>query len=626
MRWWLVGLLWGCSPEESTPLPALEAGFARSRLPVPVGIGTSGYGPFGAPVSPSPFSEIYPGTTHVFGHPEVKVVALSRGEGAEAIFVRLDSVGVFAQLRTEIVDAASERVGRDLDDALLIGATHTHSGPGRVLNTGTTESSFYDIIVDKFMPELYDRFVAEVADTIADAVADAQPARLGSVIARCPEGHNDRRCEDGETYTNDDTPVLAIERDGQVDLVVLAYPVHGTVMGLDDLHLSQDVSGAIETSIEDGFDHPVEVVMFNSWGADMSPADPAMPEREVSSRDGSYDRMWRVGASVAEDVHAALADVVWEDEPTLDLHTVRVPIDRERIGYDLGVFPFDYGGVYCGTDSGTCEDPVPLTGIDRSCIPLSEAYPAPQQVDVTVGQIGPFALTTFPGEPGTHLAEGILAGIAAAGHDGGAMFLGYTQDYLGYSILEEDWWYGGYEASGALWGPRQGEYLSRRIVEVWDGWSNDTIVTDLRGPLVPFPYSVDAPYQAAAPIDLGGVALDVPATLAASEPLVFAVRGGDPWLGAPVARLVAEGGAAATRPNGATTDSDDQNWDVALLVEPPWSEEATERTFTWTFRVSPRARIDGGLDVTGRHRVVVDVPEPGGSARQVESGVVDLTP
>ena len=341
-------------------VPAAEpgefvAGFARARIPAPVGIGTAGFGPFGAPVSESPFSDIYPGTQAIFGHPEIKVMVLSRGEGFEAVFIRVDTVGMFAQFRTEIVREVSQRLGRDMDDAVLIGATHTHSGPGRVLNSGLGGGgSFFDIVVDKFLPEFYERFVDQIADTVDAAYADARAARLGTSVGTCSAGHNDRRCDDGETYENPTMPLLAIERDGVLDGVLIAYPVHGTVLGIDQLYLSQDVSGAIESAIEDRFDHAVPAILFNSWGADMSPSDPAIEMPPHGVRDPNYDRMWRVGSVVADSVDAAVASLEWTSEPDIRLQTRRVPIDRARIGYADDEFDYPYGAVYC-TGEGDCE-------------------------------------------------------------------------------------------------------------------------------------------------------------------------------------------------------------------------------------------------------------------------------
>jgi len=91
-------LLGACAPEAE--LGPLQAGTATVRMPVPLGIGTMGYnGLFGTPSSPTPYADRYPGTVRMHGHPDFTAVALSRGEGAELIFLRSDTIAVVQQLR-----------------------------------------------------------------------------------------------------------------------------------------------------------------------------------------------------------------------------------------------------------------------------------------------------------------------------------------------------------------------------------------------------------------------------------------------------------------------------------------------------------------------------------------------
>ena len=89
-------------PERPAP-EALQAGVARVLLPAPVGSGTAGNNPLGnGNASVSPFAEGFPATNKLRGQPDIKVVVLSRGEGREAIFVRVDAIGMFSQLRKEL--------------------------------------------------------------------------------------------------------------------------------------------------------------------------------------------------------------------------------------------------------------------------------------------------------------------------------------------------------------------------------------------------------------------------------------------------------------------------------------------------------------------------------------------
>lgn len=618
MRYALLTLaLLGCDGsrlEEPAPAGPLQVGVARVVMPAPVGIGTVGFGGFGLSAEPSPFSDIYPATQHVHGMPEFKVVALSRGEGREVVFVRGDMVGVFQQLRQSVLDEVKERTGRDLDDALVFAGTHTHSGPGRVIDAGGP----FDLIADTFLPEHYDRMVTAVADGVEGALNDLAPGRLGHAQVQIPDAHSDRRCEDGLDYKNSRVPLVVLEQEDEVVAVVMAYAIHGTITSIDDLTLSQDVSGAIEQAVEDRFDHPVEALLFNSWGADMAPADPALEMEAGAVIPAKYERMERIGTVVADSVEIGLTELVWEDDPTIDAQTYRFPITRESLGYvdeDEDLFPYDYGGVYCGAsreadcDASTTED-----GLDEACIGFPEDYPAPNQTLFTAGQLGPLPFVTFPGEPGTLLAERVMAGMSDLDGAEDVLFIGYSQDYTGYSILSEDWWQGGYEASGALWGPHQGDLFSDLAIEAYHRYHLPGHADELvaPAPLPGFSREFDA-RTPTAPIELGAVLAEVEASYAADAIIAWTVSGSDPWLGTPIVTLQDADGNPVLRPNGVPVRSDDYTFWTSLVPSPSYADvrTAAERQFAWTFRFGATRRVPGWPDLQGSYRLSVELPTDG---------------
>lgn len=611
---WIFSLLAckGTPSESDVPVPepgALMVGVGSSRNPAPVGIGTAGFGGFGVSAEPSPFAEIYPATTGFHLHPDFRAIAISRGEGFEVVLLRSDTVGVFQQLRRAVVLEVEERTGRDLDHALVIGATHTHSGPGRVIDGGGP----YDLIVDRFFPEFYEAIVDAMADAIEEAITDLKPGRIAVTATTAAEGISDRRCEDGLDYVNAELPIIAVEQEGELAAVQIAYPIHGTVLGIDDLFLSKDVSGAIEEAIALRFDHPVQVQMFNSWGADMSPSDPSIPTREGAAQFGGFDRMERVGIHVADAVEGALAGAQWVDEPELAMHTWRVPIDRETIGYDASTFNYPNGGVYCsGGEEGVCTGTERYEQLDNACIPFPPEFPAPKQTELSSGRIGDLHFVTFPGEPGTLLAEQIMDDIRSEHGDVGAMaFFGYSQDYLGYSILETDWWNGGYEASGALWGPRQGEYLAERSVAAF-GWTQAGEGEPEPPIITPFDTSGFTAYTPAAGIDVGNVLVDVAETAAHTDVLEFEVSGLDPWLGPPVATLEDASGEPVLARNGLPITSDGLAFTVRMAPDPGYAADpdATSRTFAWRFQFPVRHVQDVGLpELAGDYQFQIDLPD-----------------
>ena len=598
---------------ETLPPPGpLQAGFARVRIPAPVGMGTVGYGPDPGIDSESPYSTIYPSTRHVHGHPELKAAVISRGDAHEVIFVRFDAVGVFQQFRRAVVLEFEARTGRDIDDALVMGATHTHAGPGRIIDGG----AIFDIIADRFFPDFYERFVGATADLIEAAYADLAPASIATTMASCTEAHDDRRCADGgPDYTNGDIPLVVVERGGDVSIVIGAYAVHGTVLSLSDLTLSQDAYGPIEHAIEDGFDHPVDAIVFNSWGADMSPGNPEVETREGADQ-GDYDRMERIGVTVAEQVLQSIeAGLTWDEEPVVRVQAYRPPIDRQAIGYADDEFTYEYGAVYCEED-GDCDASTTIPDLDKVCLPFNEIYPAPNQTVLSSGRVGGLHLITFPGEPGTAISERVMAEVRAADSEvGDIFFLGYGQDYLGYSIEESDWWQGGYEAAGSLWGPRQGEYLAARVVEAAAAYRTGERLAVEVDPIWTFDVGDYTPWEAETPVGAGIVSTDVAATVGRTDTVSFSVTGSDPWLGTPTARLLDADGAAVLRPNGVALSGDDYPFHWTLSVEPAYADVAypTERTFSWTVELPAGHRTAAWPQLaSGSYRLEVTVPGAGG--------------
>ena len=634
MRCLLAGialLLFGCpAVEDAVPPPCVEenteagefqAGVAEIRMPVPLGIGTSGNGGIGGPDSPSPYARRYPGTTRIHGHPTFKAIALSRGVGHELILVRSDMIAVVQQLRDAAVAEVHERIGRDLDDALMIGATHTHSGPGRFI-----EGSLFAIIADDFLPAFYDRLVNALADVIIAALDDLGPAEFGYVMASAPEAHSDRRCEDLEDYTNDTTPLIAVSKGGEVVGLVVSYAIHGTVIGIDDLTLSADASGAIEAGVEDSFDHPVTVMMLNSWAADVSPGSPELPAVPEASPQASHmERLERLGAYMGEVVQDALGTMQTTAEPVIESRTVRYPINRAAMGYQGTEFDYEFGAIYCSSAWDSCEELMVLEDLDEACIPMPESSPAPMQSMFTMGRLDGLHFSTWSGEAGTHLAEGLIENMQAEEGVGDVVFFGYGNDYVGYALEEDDWWHGGYEASGAFWGPKQGEYM-RDVQQEAFRLRHEPVCGELSfvepAPAPLFVVPPDSAWVVEEALDFGVVSVQPEPTYAPGAVARFTVQGSEPWLGAPLARLQRADGedwADVRRPGGKNLDSDGYGYWVDLATEPSWQEttETTARVFSWTVSLKVTGR--GWAAEPGTYRFAVELPTESG----VEEVVTD---
>jgi hypothetical protein len=621
--------------EEPTPCAepvasadAFQAGVAKVRVPVPLGIGTSGNnGLLGGPESDSPYVVRYPATRRLHGHPSFKAIAMSRGEGSEIVFLRSDMIATIQQLRDAVVTEVLERTGRDLEHGLIMGATHTHSGPGRFI-----DNTIFSVIADNFWPAYYERLIDSAADAVEGALNDLGPAEFGYTIASGPDGHQDRRCEDLEDYTNDAMPLLVVKKEGDVVGVVVNYAIHGTVIGIDDLTLGQDVSGGIEEAVEDVFDHEVVALLINAWAGDVAPASPDLPGPAVPSvmPDG-YESIDRTATYVAGVVNAALPGIVTSTDPEIRSRNVRYPISRQLLGYEIGEFNFQWGAVYCDSPWATCDTLNEIDGLDEGCIPFPEDSPAPLQSMFTVGQLGDLYFTTWSGESGTRLAEGVLSNMREEAGVEDVAFFGYANDYIGYALEEEDWWRGGYESSGGMWGPKQGEYMRNQQKEIFaqrDAAVCGELPFTVPPPIEQFSLSELVPWDVEAGIDVGVVATQPEASYAPGGVAVVAVQGNEPWLGTPRATLQREEGSEfvdVTRPGGFPLDSDTYAMWVDIDQDPSWDDtiEHTDRVFTWTFNLALDRR---GTDLpAGTYRFSVSLPQDGSDPMVVASQGFEVT-
>jgi hypothetical protein len=199
---------------------------------------------------------------------------------------------------------------------------------------------------------------------------------------------------------------------------------------------------------------------------------------------------------------------------------------------------------------------------------------------------------------------------------------------MGSGLAETDWWLGGEEARGSFWGPRQGDFLGEALLACVAAHGGDADAVDWEEPP-----AVDLPELAAEALAPdgstggGAVYLDVDAEYGPTDRVSFTVTGGDPLLGAPLARLLDADGDRVLRPGGQPYDSDDQSFTVDLGMTPAWDAVPgpSVRTFYWTFTLLPRHKVAGVMDLpAGSYRFEVDVPLDGGNARTVESSLFTL--
>jgi hypothetical protein len=601
-------------------------GTAEALLPAPLGIPVCGNMPDPTAGSKSPYCANFPGTETVYLHPTLRAIAL-RAADERLVFLRADLLGIRPIIIHLVEQRLSAATGEDWTDRVFIGATHTHSSAGRIM-----PGTIWEIMVDEFFPQLFWRLVDGFVQVSLAALDDLEPGAFGYGEVITDALHNDRRCEN-PPLQDDRLRILRFDgEDGELKALLLVHSLHGTVIGSGDLHFSRDALGGVEEKVREAFDHPVTVMFWQAGAGDMAPADAATPPVEGLDLPLDYWKIEGLGAIARDLIGGAVPDIETRSDVTLASTSTYARLDREALGYAEGEFPFEGGGAYCEKDGDQCYDPAvgwtPIEGLDQACldVQLFLGESLPRKFYAGAARVGDLLIVSYPGEPVTSCTLEVEETIKAEFPDHEIVVVGYAQDYIGYSTPEDDWWQGAYEASGALWGPKQGDYVTARVSEL------GMRLLDPEGHPLPFeppePFPVPEDDSSAWTVSVSvvvGTVVTEPADVAAGEVVVFEFTGGDPWLLLPTVVLETQDGdgwAPVTWSWGGPVDGTGYEYLITLHPDPDYgtSMTSTKRTFTWRVELPTRRHQTPGFgELEGTYRFHV-------TGLQRDAGTLDVEP
>src|SRR5688500_6164960 len=182
---------------------------------------------------------------------QAKALALDDTNGGRLVIVTLDLIGVPRAVREAVEQMAREQMGLG-PDAILLNASHTHSGPAPYAR-GVADPAFAS------KAEEYGRELPrKIIEAIAAAVRMSKPATLHYTRARAgfamnrrlPVGTEIRNSPNPDGPVDHDVPVLRVTGDGGKDIAILfGYACHNTVTGL--YTINGDYAGYAQAYLEE---------------------------------------------------------------------------------------------------------------------------------------------------------------------------------------------------------------------------------------------------------------------------------------------------------------------------------------------------------------------------------------
>jgi hypothetical protein len=400
---------WLLLPAAEVCAQDLLAGASRAVFELPPGVPLAGYSRRdGRPST---------GTRDPVG---ARALVLERG-GRTVVLASADLLIIDERL----AGAVERRLaGGPLDGAaLLLAATHTHSGPG----------AWGAKFLEKVSMGHYDEAVFNrLADGIARAAAQAHAARAAAGLA-CETGQvegwsRNRTAEDGPVDA--EVPVCVVRRlaDQGLIAVLTGFAAHPTTLGASNMALSADYPGVLVRQVEAAFPDAV-CLFFAGAAADQAP---------VKSGEG-FEPAERLGRALAAHVTAS--------------------VDRQRAGEPVRVLD-------------AARERMPLAAAQVRVGPVRlPRWLGRRMVDddatLSVVRAGPLAVFGAPCDLASTLGGELKAAARSRGDT--PLVAGFANDYVGYCMPESFYTSGQYEAELMFNGPSTGADVVRRLLALHAG-------------------------------------------------------------------------------------------------------------------------------------------------------------
>lgn len=390
-------------PAEGAPVSAiapLRAGVAEVAIDLPVGTPLGAYtgratvlGGRGPDARHSPHARAFAPSVGVQTRPLVRALYLAAGS-SRLLLLKADLGVAFDRLVYDVEQALDPTGG--LRGRVIVATSHTHAGWGTFQGTYHLALGF-----DLFQESQYQRLLASLVRAGREAMAAAQPARLGAGVwdgwDERDEIFSDRREEDDHLPGPDGKPagkhkdgrllVVRIDDASEQPLAVLFhFPIHGTIGGEDNPLASVDAPGHVELLLEEHFDRPVLALHLQGPAGDASPRGrggiAGCDSRGRKMLCANFARMESVGELAAPRIYELWTQLRTAPEVALGVLTRAVPNGREiSVRGGLHYAPYDENRVVDSspeaiyTPQGTVRNPITQFNVPHGAGLCGGRYP-----------------------------------------------------------------------------------------------------------------------------------------------------------------------------------------------------------------------------------------------------------
>ncbi len=336
-------------------------------------------------------------------HDPLMVEALVLEAGDKKIaMIAADFFYLRRNLYNDLSIALEEKLGITRGN-IFLSASHSHSSSGGMFPE-------LSILGGAVQPGLYDDILAKFTAAVVEADSRLVPVKIGTATVEA-DGLNTNRREKGGPVDEALSVMKIDDMKGNTIAIYYNYGAHPTVLGGSNMEFSAEYPGAVRRELAD--DYPGAVILFaNGALGNMGPGCPG-------DCGGGFDKIAKMGELFAGYIKEAAAKMEMKKK-------------------------------------------APFTMVSKEIL----MYPKYNMwSNMSAMRIGNAAFVSNPGEAYVELGFPVRDRARAAGYDS-LFLLGITNDGIGY-IIPEEWYHKHiYEATFALYGPNEGEFIRDQMLNL----------------------------------------------------------------------------------------------------------------------------------------------------------------
>lgn len=431
-----------------------KVGFARNVINPPMGIEIDGYYKIRK-------------VEGILDDLEINTLALFYKE-QKIVLISVDHCGIETTITNKIIDEVSKATGIP-ENAVIVGATHTHTAPYmRSCSTDQLEINYTNFVIKS------------AVKSALLAIDDLKSSNIGWGIGTAPRVAFMRRfrMKDGSIQTNpgvnnsdiiapigdvdERVNVIRFDREDAESIVLVNFGNHPDTIGGNKA--SADWPGFLRRTVEKAIDNS-KCIFFNGALGDVNhinvhPKDGEMNGMVVDFDDVArgYSHAKHIGNVVAGAVLQVYEKVKYVDVYNLNVIKKQIQIASNRATKEEIIEAKRINDLYmAGRDNELPYEGMMLTTVvaEAARMVLLENGPDFFTLDMSCLSIGPIALISIPGEAFTGIGVGLKE---TTGFDI-ILPLGLTNGYEGYFPMQDSYDEGGYEARSSIFKAGVGECI-----------------------------------------------------------------------------------------------------------------------------------------------------------------------